>query len=144
MAESPLVELLANRTSWPVKEAEEKEQARAGTIYVAPADYHLLLERDETFSLDYSEKVHHSRPSINSTFESAAECYGASLICLLLSGSNADGTEGLQAVKRSGGTTAVQDPFASEIPYMPQQALAHVAIDMIVSQKNLNDFVNIL
>lgn len=144
VAESPLVDLLAGRSSWIVKEAEEKEMAQAGTIYVAPADYHLLLEHDETFSLDYSEKINYSRPSIDSTFESAAECYKHALACLLLSGSNADGTKGMQAVKKNGGITAVQDPSTCEIPYMPQQALAHVSIDLIVSHDNVNNFIQIL
>src|SRR5688500_3447281 len=74
--ESMLTELLQDKTAWNVKEAEEKEPIEPGTLYIAPADYHLLIEKDRTFSLDYSEKIHYSRPAIDVTFETAAEVYG--------------------------------------------------------------------
>lgn len=130
--ESLLSQLLAEKTVWPVKEAEEKEAVCAGTIYIAPADYHLLLENDKTFSLDYSEKVHYSRPSIDVTFESAAEVYGKSLMAVLLSGANADGSGGLQRIKEAGGYILVQDPQEAAVAYMPQQAIAHNAVDAVV------------
>ncbi len=97
--DSTLTNLLATRTSLVVKEVEEKESILPGVIYIAPPDYHVLIEKDYTFSLDYSEKVNYSRPSIDITFESAADVYGQRLACLLLSGSNADGVAGMKAVK---------------------------------------------
>ena len=99
--ESLLTQLLQEKTTWQVKEAEEKEPVLPGTIYIAPADYHLLIEKDRTFSLDYSEKVHYSRPAIDVTFEAAADVYGPAVIGFLLSGANQDGTEGLQKIKAS-------------------------------------------
>ena len=108
--ESLLAELLNEKTSWTVKEAEEKEPILPGTVYVAPADYHLLIEKNKTFSLDYSEKVNYSRPSIDVTFESAADTFGSTVSALLLSGANADGTEGLKKIKEAGGFVMVQDP----------------------------------
>lgn len=124
--QSQLTELLASKTSLRVKEAEEKEPIEDGVIYLAPADYHLLVENDRTLSLDYSEKINYSRPSIDITFECAAEVYGASVVAVLLSGANADGVEGLKAVVRHKGTAAVQDPETADVAYMPQQALLKV------------------
>lgn len=131
--ESHMVELLADKTAWVVKEAEEKEFIEPGTIYLAPADYHLLIERDKTFSLDYSEKVNYSRPSIDVTFEAAADVYGASVMALLLSGANQDGTEGLQKIKDVGGYVMVQDPADAVVSYMPQYGINHVLVDKVVT-----------
>jgi two-component system, chemotaxis family, protein-glutamate methylesterase/glutaminase len=131
--ESLLSDLLRGKTSWPVKEAEEKEAVVAGTIYIAPADYHLLIEQDKTFSLDYSEKVHFSRPAIDVTFEAVAETYGPAAMALLLSGANTDGTEGLQKIKEAGGYVMVQDPAEASVDYMPRSAIANVRVDKIIS-----------
>lgn len=131
--ESLLVQLLAEKTSWPVKEAEEKESINSGTIYVAPPDYHLLFEKDKTFSLDFSEKVHYSRPSIDVSFESVADAWGASVIAVLLSGANADGAEGLDQVRKAGGVTIVQDPREASVSYMPQQAIDNFQVDYIAN-----------
>jgi len=131
-ADSVLTELLGEKTGLPVKEAEEKDEILPGHIYIAPADYHLLVEKDGTLSLDYSEKLHYSRPGIDATFETAAEAYGDALACLLLSGANADGTEGLRFVKENGGLTIVQDPSEAAVAYMPQQAISGVSVDYIV------------
>ncbi|HEY1166690.1 MAG TPA: chemotaxis protein CheB [Chitinophaga sp.] len=120
---SVLKELLSDRTKLPVRDVEDKEPILPGTIYVAPCDYHLLLEHDHTFSLDVSEKVNYSRPSIDVTFESAAPLYSDSLIGILLSGANADGAEGMKAIAHYGGFTIVQLPATAEVGYMPQQAL---------------------
>ena len=131
--ESLLVQLLAEKTSWLVKEAEEKESINSGTIYVAPPDYHLLFEKDKTFSLDFSEKVHYSRPSIDVSFESVADAWGASVIAVLLSGANADGAEGLDQVRKAGGVTIVQDPSEASVSYMPQQAIDNFQVDYIAN-----------
>ena len=129
--ESLLTHLLSERLAWPVKEAEEKEPIVAGTVYIAPADYHLLIEKDKTFSLDDSEKVHYSRPSIDVTFESAADVYGNTLLAVLLSGANADGTDGLRSVRAAGGYTIVQDPAEAVVAYMPQHAIDNNTIDKV-------------
>ncbi|WP_121357354.1 chemotaxis protein CheB [Flavisolibacter nicotianae] len=131
-SESLLPNLLSEKIAWPVKEAEEKETILAGTVYIAPADYHLLIENDKTISLDYSEKVHYSRPSIDVTFESAAEVYGESLIAILLSGANQDGSVGLKKIKEAGGYVIVQDPTEAVVSYMPQYAIDHVRVDAVL------------
>jgi len=139
-----LIDLLSIKLSLPVKEAEEKEMIRPGIVYIAPADYHLLVEKDKTFSLDDSERVNYSRPSIDVTFESAADVYGPTILALLLSGASADGTEGLKAVKQNGGVCVVQDPAWAEVGYMPQQAIRHVAIDKVVNNNELKELVRSL
>ncbi len=140
--DSTLADLFAARTNLTVKEAEEKEHIQSNTIYIAPADYHLLIEKDHSFSLDFSEKVNYSRPSIDVTFESAAEVYSNTLVCILLSGANADGVDGLKAVKDRGGIIVAQDPNTAEVPYMPQQAIQHLPIDFIVAGEEVATFIN--
>lgn len=141
-SDSTLTNLFKAKTRIPVKEAEEKEVIRAGHIYIAPPGYHLLIEKNRTFSLDYSEKVHFSRPSIDLTFQTAAETYRESLAGLLLSGANADGAEGLELIKLTGGMVAVQNPKTAEVSYMPQQALDKLEPDYILDIKQVADFIN--
>jgi len=88
---SLLVEIFRSKCSLPVKEAEDKEPVQAGTVYFAPPDYHLLLDRGPQLSLSVDEPVHFSRPSVDVLFESAADLYGARLMGIILSGANADG-----------------------------------------------------
>lgn len=140
--ENRLIQLLSTRTQLRVKEAEEKEAIAKGTIYIAPPDYHLLVEKNRSFSLDVSERVFHSRPSIGVTFESAAYVYGGSLLCVLLSGANADGAESLKMVKEYGGLTIVQSPESSEQPYMPQQAINLFDVDLILDKEEIADVLN--
>lgn len=139
--ESNLEELFSSRTKVPVKEVEEKEMAIPGTVYICPADYHVLLEKDHSFSLDYSERVNYSRPSIDVAFRSAADSFGEELIGLLLSGGNTDGVEGLEYIKARGGVVVVQDPVTADVPYMPQQAVLHGHVDYIVPGKELPAFI---
>jgi two-component system, chemotaxis family, protein-glutamate methylesterase/glutaminase len=114
--ESQLVAILADKTRMPVKEVEEKELLQPG-VFVVPADYHLLIEPDSSFTLDDSEKVNYSRPVIG----------------VLLSGANADGVAGLAAIKRNGGLCIVQNPASAEIDYMPQQAINSGVVDIILN-----------
>jgi len=143
-SDSLLPSLLSSRTGLHVKEVDEKEKIMAGTIYIAPSDYHLLIEQDETFSLDYSEKINYSRPAIDATFQTAAEVYQRKLVCLLLSGSNADGVNGLKSVKAWGGTVLIQDPDSAQVPYMPEQAKLNVEIDRILDVEDIAEFINLL
>jgi two-component system chemotaxis response regulator CheB len=140
--DSLLTGLLSDKTKLAVKEAEEKEAIRPGVIYIAPADYHLLIENDKTFSLDYSEKIHYSRPAIDASFETAAEAYGPLLAGVLLSGANADGAEGLLQIKQAGGLTIVQDPDEASVSYMPQQAIEKGAADKILTTRQIIGLLN--
>lgn len=127
-----LHELLAAPTRPPMKLAEDKEPLTPGTVYFAAPGYHLLLESGGTFALSLDEPVHFSRPSIDVLLESAAEAYGARTLGIVLSGANADGAEGLQAIAEAGGIAVVQKPSCAEVPTMPEAALractnSHVA-----------------
>ena len=88
-----------------------------------PANYHLLLESDKTFSLTVDEKVNYSRPSIDVTFKSVADVFGEKLIGIILTGANSDGAMGLKTIKDKGGITIVQDPLTAESAVMPQSAI---------------------
>lgn len=131
-ADSTLASLLALKTTIPLKEVDDKDVLLPGHIYLAPADYHLLLEQDGTFSLDDSEKVNYSRPSIDVSFESAADVLGAALTGVLLSGANADGTNGMKAIKRNGGQIVAQQPETAQVGFMPQQAILSAHPDYIL------------
>ena len=138
---SALEDLFTSRTAIVTKEVEEKEVPAAGIVYLCPPDYHVLIENDHSFSLDYSERVHFSRPSIDVTFKSAADVYGAGTIAVLLSGGNADGAEGLAYVKDLGGLTIVQEPGTAEVPYMPSQAIALMQPDHVLAADEMPLFI---
>lgn len=140
--DTTLEELLSLRTAIPVKEVEDKTPLVAGNIYIAPADYHLLFEKSDVLSLDISEKVNYSRPSIDVSFESVAEAFGASVIGVLLSGANADGTLGLNAIKEAGGKVVVQDPASAGMPFMPQNAIDNVVVDEVLNVIDLFRFIS--
>jgi two-component system, chemotaxis family, protein-glutamate methylesterase/glutaminase len=139
-----LVDVLSKRTTFSVKEADDKDALAQGNILIAPADYHLLLEKDGTITLDDSEKVHYSRPSIDVTFESATEAFADSLTCVLLSGANADGVSGLVAAKKAGACVVVQSPASAEVSFMPQAALDKVKPDLIIDDTNLSRLIDML
>ncbi len=120
-----------------VKEAEEKEALAAGHVYVAPANYHLLVEKDRTLALSTEDKVNYSRPSIDVLFESAAEVFGRELAGVVLTGGNSDGTRGLRRIKSRGGLALVQDPASAEAPTMPQAAIDNCNVDHILSLADL-------
>jgi two-component system chemotaxis response regulator CheB len=121
--DSTLATLLNNRCEITVKEAEDKEPILPGTAYLAPPNYHLLVEPDFHLSLSLDEPVHYSRPSIDVLFESAADAYGDSLAGVILTGASSDGARGLRAVCAGGGLAFVQTPASAEAETMPQAAL---------------------
>jgi two-component system chemotaxis response regulator CheB len=120
-----LAQLLQEASALPVCEVEDKAPVVAGHVYVAPPDYHLLMDR-EHFSLSTDAPFRYSRPSIDVTFESAALSYGEGTIGVVLTGANADGSEGLRLIVDRKGTAIVQDPATAESPTMPRAAVAAV------------------
>lgn len=140
--DSMLTDLLAARTKLCVKELREKEEILPGTLYIAPPNYHLLIENNKTFSLDASEKINFSRPSIDVAFESAAEVYGNHLVGLLLSGANSDGTFGSKKIKQNGGRVLVQNPNSATVTYMPESAIEHVAVDAVLNPDEMANYIN--
>lgn len=115
----------------PLKEAEDKEVIIPGRVYLAPADYHLLVEAG-CFALSTEAPVSYARPSIDVLFESAAEAYGNKVIGVILTGSSHDGTQGIFRIKSYGGLAIVQEPSTAESPTMPKAAIASVAVDWIL------------
>ncbi len=137
-----LEELIASRVGFPVPEVNDKTPLENGKAYIAPADYHLLFENDGVLSLDISEKVFYSRPSIDVAFTSAAEAFGANTRGLLLSGANQDGAFGLHAIRLAGGLTAVQDPACAIFPAMPKYALEACADHERLKPSEMADFLS--
>lgn len=112
-----------SKSGLKLREPDDKEPIYVGHVYIAPANYHLLAEEDKTFSLDYSEPVLYSRPSIDVALESLAAVYGPNITGILLSGANEDGATGLGHVIAKGGIAIVQDPDTAEYPVMPAAGL---------------------
>jgi len=136
---SLLPEVFSGRCALPVKEAEDKEPVQPGTVYFAPPDYHLLIDRGPAFALSTDEPVHFSRPSIDVLFDSAADVYGERVIGVILTGANQDGAEGLAAVGRAGGRTVVQDPVSAAVAYLPEAALREGPVDFVLSLPQLRE-----
>lgn len=137
-----LTELLGMKTKLQLSEPEDKDPIRPGWIYLAPGDYHILFEKDASISLDYSEKVAYSRPSIDVAFQSAADAFGEKVTGILLSGANADGTEGLRRIRETGGTTIAQLPQSAEVAFMPQQAISNDLADYILDVPGIAAYLN--
>lgn len=124
-----------------VREPEDKEPVLPGHVYIAPSNYHLMLESDRSFSLSVDEPLNYSRPSIDVFFETAANVYGSELVGIVLSGANADGAEGLNEIKRFGGTTIVQNPETAEHVQMPAAAIQVAKPKHIFNIDQINDFL---
>ncbi len=139
---SLLVEIFKNRCLVPVREAEDKEPAEPGTVYFAPPDYHLLIEKNRQIALSADEPVHFSRPSIDVLFESAADAYGERLLGIILTGGNEDGAAGLQAVHRAGGVTVVQRPDNAKVPLMIVSALQRGPADFVLSLREIAELLS--
>ena len=124
------------------KEADDKETIKKGYVYLAPADYHLLVEEDFTLSLNVDEKVFFCRPAIDVLFETAADAYGQRLIGIVLTGANEDGTQGMTAIKKAGGLTVVQDPKCAEVDFMPRQVLSKLKVEHILTLEKIAKLLN--
>ena len=122
--ESNLEKVFANKLALRVKEVEEKEIAMPGTVYLAPANYHVLIEKDLSFSLDSSAPENYSRPSIDVSFSSASDVLGGAVTGILLSGASKDGSLGLKQIADNGGIALVQEPTEAEIATMPESAIS--------------------
>lgn len=139
-----LPSFLRRHANLAVVDADDKQWIRPGTVYLAPADYHLLVERNAErgeLSLSVDDRVAHSRPSIDVLFESAASAYTAGVIGVVLTGANADGAHGAKVIKRRGGFVVVQDPETAESPEMPRAAIAAAAVDRILPLERIGPFL---
>jgi len=138
---SEIETLFAQSSLLKLKEISDKDKINKGTIYIAPANYHVLIEKDGQFSLDVSEAVWFSKPSIDVTFESAAEIYKDRCTAILLSGANQDGAAGLLKLRNAGSLTIVQSPQDAELPEMPQEAINLNAADYVLRTTEIIDLL---
>jgi two-component system chemotaxis response regulator CheB len=138
---SLLPEVFSQRCAARVREAEDKQPVSAGTVWFAPSNYHLLIERDRTFSLSVDAPVNFSRPSIDVLFESAAECFGDKLCVIVLTGANDDGALGASVVRRAGGLVIVQDPSTADAAQMPQSALSRANPQIVAALPEIARFI---
>lgn len=137
-SDETLVRLLQDRTRLRVVEVDDKEPIVPGHVYIAPADYHLLVE-GEAFSLSMDAPVAFSRPSIDVFFESAAEALGDKVIGVLLTGANSDGAVGLQKIRARGGYAIVQDPKTAIGHAMPAAGIAAGPVDAVLPLEFISD-----
>lgn len=126
-----MLHILRAYSALPIREPNDKEPIRPGYVYIAPADYHLLIEA-EAFALTTEAPVYYARPSIDVLFDSAADCYAERVIGVVLTGASGDGARGAAHIKAQGGTVIVQDPASAECPVMPRAAIASTQVDYIV------------
>jgi two-component system, chemotaxis family, protein-glutamate methylesterase/glutaminase len=134
-----LAKLLQDHTRLTVVEAEDKMALEPGRIYLAPADYHLMIEEPGRVALSTDAPVRAARPSIDVLFQTAAEAYRDALLGVLLTGASADGAAGLVAVKAHGGRAIVEDPSTAECGTMPAAALAATAVDYVLPLDRIGD-----
>lgn len=138
---SVLAEVLQDKSSLTVREAEDKEPIDDGTVYFAPPNYHLLVEEDRHMALSFDEPLLFSRPSIDVLFESAADVYGDRLIGIILSGANNDGALGLRRVAEAGGIALVQASTEAYASAMPIAALEGCPEAQILSAFQIANFL---
>ncbi len=136
-SDETLLYLLNKVTPLNVVEAEDKAAIEPGNIYVAPANYHLLIESPDKMSLSVDERINYSRPSIDVLFESAADVFQSGVVGIILTGANSDGSQGIEKIKKLGGLTMVQDPKTAESAEMPQAAIKTKAVDHVLTLEGI-------
>lgn len=124
-----------------VKEAEEKSAIEPGCAYIAPPDYHLLVETDGSIALSADELVNYTRPAIDVLFDSAANYYREHLLGIVLTGNNQDGALGLKKIAELGGLTVVQDPNDAEVASMPKAAIKQANLSMVLSLQKIQQLL---
>ena len=139
-AHSLLGTLLQDHTPLIVCEVDDKQPIAPGYVYLAPADYHLLVD-GVRFALSVEARVQFARPSIDVLFESVAESYRDRAIGIVLTGANEDGAAGLAAIKRNGGVSIVQDPLTAERRTMPDAAIAGSVADAVLPLREIGPFL---
>lgn len=135
------VEALDDKTPLNVVEPYDKQSIERGFVYIAPANYHLFVEYDNTISLSIEEPHLFCRPAIDHTLTSAAKTWRNKLIGIILTGANKDGAEGFKDIADRGGYTIVQDPESADVPTMPRAALRLLQPNAILPPQGIIDFL---
>jgi two-component system, chemotaxis family, protein-glutamate methylesterase/glutaminase len=138
--EGTLAELLQAESGRSVLEVEDKMSIEPDHVYLAPPNYHLLVERG-SFALSVDERIQYARPSIDVLFETAAHAYGAGVIGIILTGANDDGAQGLARIKEAGGVAVIQDPVGAARRTLPDAAIAATAADAVLPLDAIGKFV---
>jgi len=138
---SRLCAFLQKSSRLPVREPEDKEPILPGHVYLAPSDYHLLVEKGN-FALSTEAPVYFARPSVDVLFEAAADAYGGQVVGVILTGANGDGARGLARVKAAGGLAVVQEPSTAQAREMPEAAIAATTVDRILPLREMAPFLN--
>ena len=136
-----LIRDLNNRSKVTVKQADEKESLKSGHVYIAPSNYHLLIENDNTFSLSVGDLVNFARPAIDVLFETAADVFKEKTLAIVLTGANHDGSQGAKKIKEYGGMVIAQDPESAEVDIMPRAAIKATNVDFVLSLKKIKEFL---
>ena len=139
---SGFVEALAIKSNLKIIEPFDKDIIKKGTVYLAPANYHMYIEYGQKFSLSTEPVVNHSRPSIDLSFFSVATSYREKAIGIILSGANKDGAKGIKRIKDYGGTVIVQDPKEAQIKTMPNSAIDITSPDYVLTTEGIINFLN--
>jgi two-component system chemotaxis response regulator CheB len=139
-SDQSLTAFLQQYSALAIHEVEDKQEILPGCVYLAPPDYHLLVEAG-SFALSTEAPVIHARPSIDVLFESAADSYGQRVIGVILTGASDDGARGLAKIKRGGGLTLVQEPASAESAVMPAAAIAASEVDQILPLEQITPFL---
>lgn len=135
------VEALSAKSELPVSEPFDKEKIQEKRVYIAPANYHLYIEPNKTFSLSVEEQVNHSRPSIDLTLSSTGRSLKQNVLGIMLSGANKDGAIGLKHIKECGGYTIVQSPEDAMVKTMPDAAIKETNPEKILSSQEIIKFI---
>ncbi len=136
-----LAKIFASKCPLKIKQADEKEKIKKGVVYLAPPNYHLLIESDKTLSLSVDPHVHYARPSVDVLFETAIYAYRDKLISIILTGANGDGSIGVKKIKHKGGYVIVQDPATAEAEAMPNAAIAATNVDKVLPLKQIGPYL---
>ena len=136
-----LEEVLSQKCRIRIRQADEKETIKAGVVYFAPPNYHLLIEEDRTFSLSVEPPVNFSRPSIDILCETAAAVFKKKLLGIILTGASRDGAEGIRSILQAKGVTIAQDPATAHYPFMPQSAIDTGCVQHILDLKGIKDLL---
>ena len=139
--DSLLSELLQDRSKIKITEAVDKEYIQPGQAYIAPPDYHLLVEKNYTLALSSEPPVHFSRPAIDVLFETAADAYSENLTAVVLTGANQDGAAGAKIVEQFGGRVIIQDPDTAEVSVMPEAAAKACKNPHILTLENIQKYI---
>ncbi len=129
--------LLNEKSKVKVIEVDDKQRIEPGYVYIAPPDYHMMVEKNNRISLSVEEPVLFSRPSIDVLFETAADACGEKLVGIVLSGANADGANGLKSIFEKGGRVIVQDPKEASAKAMPKAAIKSVPKAEVLKVKDI-------